>query len=155
MKTTLRSSVLLAAMAVAGCTGRLETALEKLLEARSLSADLLVQLTKSADAGNRAVMAVTNEASNAYAREAEGAMQAVQKDVDALGPILSDLDYSAERTLLEEFGRPFAEYRALNHSILGLAVENTNLKAQRLSFGAGQEARPDRSTSSGPRCSCG
>jgi hypothetical protein len=30
MKTTLRSSVLLAAIAVASCAGRLETALEKL-----------------------------------------------------------------------------------------------------------------------------
>ena len=140
MKTTLRSSALLAMMVGVGCTGRLETALEKLLEARSLSADLLVQLTRSADAGNRAVMAGTDEASNAFAREAEGAMQAVQKDVDTLGPILGELGYSAERTLLEEFRKPFAEYRALNQSILGLAVENTNLKAQRLSFGAGQEA---------------
>ena len=127
-------------MAVAGCTGRLETALGKLLEARSLSADLLVQFTRSADAGNRAVMAGTDEASSAFAREAEDAMQAVQKDVDTLGPILGELGYSAERALLEEFGKPFAEYRTLNQSILGLAVENTNLKAQRLSFGSGQEA---------------
>jgi hypothetical protein len=140
MKATLRSSVLIAAMAVAGCAGPLETALEKLSDARSLSADLLVQFTKSADAGNRAVMAVTDEASNAFAREAEGAMQAVQKDADALGPILGELGYSAERMLLDEFRKSFAEYRALNQSILGLAVESTNLKAQRLSFGAGQEA---------------
>ena len=42
MTTTLRNSVLLAAMAVAGCTGRVETALEQLLEARSLSADMAV-----------------------------------------------------------------------------------------------------------------
>ena len=42
--------------------------------------------------------------------------------------------------MLEEFGRRFAEYRALDRSILELAVENTNLKAQRLSFGPAQEA---------------
>ena len=143
MNTMIRRGVVIAvaAMAAAGCAGRLDTAIEKLLEARALSADLLVQFTRSADAGNRAVMAVTDEASSAFAREAEGAMQAVQQDVDALGPILGELRYSAdERGLLEEFGRRFAEYRTLNQSILGLAVENTNLKAQRLSFGSGQEA---------------
>jgi hypothetical protein len=142
MNTTIRSGVFMAvvATAIAGCTGRFETALEKLSDARSLSADLLVQFTKSADAGNRAVIAVTDEASSTYARESESAMQAVQKDVDTLGPILSELGYSAERTLLEEFGKPLAEYRALNQNILGLAVENTNLKAQRLSFGSGEQA---------------
>ena len=50
------------------------------------------------------------------------------------------LGYSAEARLLEEFGSRFAEYRALDETILGLAVENTNLKAQRLSFGPAQEA---------------
>jgi hypothetical protein len=122
------------------CSGPLETTLGKLLEARSLSADLLVQFTKSADAGNRAVMAGTDDASSAFAGEAEAAMQAVQKDVDALGPILSDLRYSSEREQLEEFGRRFAEYRTLHQSILELSVESTNLKAQRLSFGSGHEA---------------
>jgi len=142
MYTTIRRGVLIsvAALAVASCTGSLETTLAKLLEARALSADLLVQFTRSADAGNRAVMAVTDDASSAFAGEAEAAMQAVQKDVDALGPILSDLRYSSERAQLEEFGRRFGEYRTLNQSILGLAVESTNLKAQRLSFGSGQEA---------------
>ncbi len=42
--------------------------------------------------------------------------------------------------MLDEFGSRFAEYRALDRSILELAVENTNLKAQRLSFGPAQEA---------------
>jgi len=42
--------------------------------------------------------------------------------------------------LLNEFNTAFAEYRALDTTILGLAVENTNLKAQRLSFGSAHEA---------------
>jgi hypothetical protein len=125
---------------MAGCTGRFETALEQLSDARALSAEMLVQFTKSVDAGNRAVMAVTDETSTAYARESASAVQAIQKDVDALGPILSDLGYSPERALLDEFEKPFAEYRALNQNVLGLAVESTNLKAQRLSFGSGQQA---------------
>lgn len=75
-----------------------------------------------------------------FAREAEQATQAVQTDTDALRPILQGLDYSDEARLLEEFSNRFAEYRALDRSILELAVENTNLKAQRISFGPAQEA---------------
>ncbi len=123
-----------------GCIDAPRTVLERLSEARRLTADLLVQFTKAADAANRAVMADTDEASVAFAREAEQATQAVQTDVDALGPILRGLDYSNETHLLEEFGSRFAKYRALDRSILELAVENTNIKAQRLAFGPAQGA---------------
>lgn len=126
------------AMAAAGCD--VNSALERISEARRLSADLLVQFTKAADAANRAVMADTDEASVASAREAEQAKLGVQKDAQALAPILQSLGYAEETGLLEEFGRRFAEYRTLDQTILELAVENTNVKAQRLSFGPAQEA---------------
>lgn len=126
--------------AATGCIDAPETVLERLSESRRLTAELLVQFTKAADAANRGVMADTDEASVAFAREAEQATQAVQRDADALGPILRGLDYSNETRLLEEFGSRFAEYHALDRSILQLAVENTNLKAQRISFGPAQES---------------
>ncbi len=132
--------VAIVALTGAHCASDLRTSLERLSEARRLSGDLLVQFTKAADAGNRAVMADTDAASTAFAGEAAQATQVVQKDVEAMAPILKDLGYSDETRLLEEFGRRFAEYRALDETILGLAVENTNLKAQRLSFGSAREA---------------
>lgn len=138
-----RTGCWIAIVMIGAATGRIDaplTVLERLSEARRLAADLLVQFTKAADAANRAVMADTDEASVAFARESEQATQAVQKDVDALGPILLDLGYSNETRLLEEFRSRFAEYHTLDVSILELAVENTNLKAQRLSFGPAQEA---------------
>jgi hypothetical protein len=122
-----------------GC-GDVNAALEKLSEARQLSADLLVQFTKAADAANRAVMADTDDASVAFAREAGQAKQAVQRDVDALGPMLQGLSYSDETRLLQEFVSRFKAYDALDRRILDLAVENTNLKAQRLAFGPAQDA---------------
>ena len=142
MTATVRATTFIAVVAgvAAGCTGNLETALQRLSEARALSSDLLVQFTKTADAGNRAVMADSDEASMMYAREAEEAMQAVQKDVDALAPILTALRYSDETGLLQDFGRQFGEYRTLSQRILGLAVEKTNLRAQRLSFGPAQQS---------------
>ena len=85
-------------------------------------------------------MADTDEASVTFAREAEQETEAVQRDVDALGPILQGLNFSNETQLLQQFVSRFAEYRALDRRILDLAVENTNLKAQRLSFGPAQEA---------------
>src|SRR6185295_8330602 len=44
---------------------------------------------------------------------------------------------------LEVFKGRFAQYRALDAEILPLAVENTNIKAQRLSFGPAQQAVND------------
>jgi hypothetical protein len=126
------------ALAATGCG--VNGAIEQLSEARRLSADLLVQFTKASDAGNRAVMADTDEGSVAFVREAELGQQAIQKDTDALKRILQGLGYVEEARLLDEFSSRFAEYRALDRTILGLAVENTNLKAQRLSFGPAQEA---------------
>ena len=109
-------------------------------QARQQSADLQVQFTKAADAANRAVMADTDDASIAFAHEAEQAKQAVQRDVAALGPMLQSLHYSDEAQALQEFVSRFAAYDALDRQILDFAVENTNLKAQRLSFGPAQDA---------------
>ncbi len=124
--------------AVGGCNEK--PPLERLTQARQASAELLVQFTKAADASNKAVMADTDEASVAFAREAEQAKQALQTNIDTLRPILESLDYSDESRLLQQFVTRFAEYRELDRRILDLAVENTNLKAQRLSFGPAQEA---------------
>ena len=139
MVRKILAAVLLAA-AAAGCIQSPETALQQLMDSRRLSADLLVQFTKANDASNRAVMADTDETSVGFAREAEQALQAIQTNVKALTPILTDLGYSTETGLLADFNTRFAEYQALDKTILQLAVENTNLKAQRMSFGPAQEA---------------
>jgi hypothetical protein len=131
---------LAAAYTAAACAAPADAPLRRLLEANTLAADLLVQFTHTADAGNRAVMADTDETSVAFAREADQATQAVQKDSAALRPVLTALKYSDELRLLDEFDTRFAEYRTLDRNVLDLAVENTNLKAQRLSFGAALDA---------------
>jgi len=138
------------AFAFAGCSGNLTISLEQLLEARRLSADLLVQFTRVVESGNRAVMASTDDDSSAFVREADQASQTVQKDVDALKPLLAGLGYSDETRLLEEFQQRFSAYHALDRDILGLAVENTNLKAQHLSYGSAQQAADAFSEALGP-----
>ena len=89
-------------MLAAGCD--VNRALEQLSQARHLAADLQVRFSKAADASNRAVMADTDEASVAFAREAEEAKAAIPRDAAALQPLLQTLGYSDEARLLEEFG---------------------------------------------------
>jgi hypothetical protein len=131
---------LCATMLAASVACGTSTAFDQLSEARRLSAELLIQFTKAADAANRAVMADTDEASIAFAKEADSSKTAVQTEVDRLRPLLQQLKYTDEDRLVQEFVGRFAEYRELDRKILELAVENTNLKAQRLSFGAAQDA---------------
>jgi hypothetical protein len=123
----------------AGCSDR-GAVLTEQIDAMRLASDLRVQFTKAADAGNRAVMADTDAASEAAAREAQQATEAAKQDVERLQPILKSLGYSNELRSLDRFIGRFDEFRKLDAEILPLAVENTNLKAQRLSFGAAQEA---------------
>jgi hypothetical protein len=85
-------------------------------------------------------MADTDEASASAADEARQALRAVERDVEQLHPLLTSLGYADELTFLNTFGQRLAEYRALDDEILPLAVENSNLKAQQLSFGAAREA---------------
>ena len=127
-------------LASAGCRHDPGAAFTELSEARRLTADLRVAFVKASDASNRAVMADTDEASLAFAHEAEQATESVESDVAALAPHLRSLEYPTEVQALTSFTDGFAEYRKLDRVILELAVENTNLKAQRLSFGPAREA---------------
>jgi hypothetical protein len=60
--------------------------------------------------------------------------------VASLGPSLKGLGLEHETELLAEFGKRLALYREVDRRVLELAVENTNLKASRLSFGPVAEA---------------
>src|SRR3954463_1372957 len=122
------------AIAAAGCTAP-ATSLQRLAQATRVAADLRVQFTKEGDAANRAVMADTDEASVRFKRDAQQALGAAQMDSATLRPLLMGLGSEAELQLLDQFDRSFATYRDLDAKILDLAVKNTNLKAQQLSFG--------------------
>jgi hypothetical protein len=128
-----------AALLAAGCAN-VPAVLTQQVEARRLASELSVQFSRGADAGNRAVMADTDELSAAAAREAQQARQSVDEAVARLRSLLTLLSYSQEQRQLDAFTARFEEYRTLDEEILSLAVENTNLKAQRLSFGASREA---------------
>ena len=133
-------SMVIAVLASAACGDGSTLVLNQQAEAHRLASHLHVQFTRAAEASNRAVMADTDDTSRAAAREAEQTTRAVQRDIDALRPILNNLAYRDEIGQLDAFATRFAQYQALDADILPLAVENTNIKAQRLSFGPASEA---------------
>ncbi len=85
-------------------------------------------------------MATSDEASVAFAREAEQKLQAVEQDVTALSSGARSLGLTDEIQILERFNKQLADYRAVDKEVLALAVENTNLKAQQLAFGSERQA---------------
>lgn len=132
--------MLVTAAATLSCSSQPSLVLTDQVEARRLGSDIRVQFTMAADAANRAVMADTDEASKAAAQEAVQSREQVERDVNALEPLLKGLGYTTDLQSLDEFKKQFADYKKLSDETLTLAVENTNLKAQRLSFTAAQAA---------------
>jgi hypothetical protein len=121
-----------------GCQGG-RSFFTQVADSHRLAGELRIQFNQAADASNRAVMADTDETSIAFAHDAEKALQIVDSDVEALMPLLRSLGFAKEIQSLEDFAKHFAKYRELDHTILTLAVENTNLKAQGLAFGPARE----------------
>jgi hypothetical protein len=130
--------LLLAVLLASACRG--SSPLSDLQRARALTADLRLQLDKAEKASSRAVMADTDEASVAFVKEAQEATAAASKDLGQLGPLLKELRYSRESEALAAFQGHWSKFQKLEQDILGLAAENTNLKAQRLSFGPARDA---------------
>jgi hypothetical protein len=128
-----------AVLAVHACVDG-STVLARLIEARDVASGLHVEFTKASDAANRAVMSESDEAAAAAVEESKRARQLVERNTERLQTILASLKFDQELRYLEEFKAGFDEYRRLDDEVLSLATENSNIKAQRLSFGPSREA---------------
>jgi hypothetical protein len=114
--------------------------LTRLIEARRSASTLRAAILAANEAANRAVLATSEDESAKAARESFAAAHDADEIVGQLEPLLESLGYRTELDSLGRIKSLWAEYKQLDSEVLGLAVENTNLKAQRLSFGDGQEA---------------
>lgn len=99
-----------------------------------------MQFAKVDKATTQAVMADTDEASAAFATDARLAAASVVTDLGELEPLLQLLRYTREQQTLKNFADHWRKYQDIDRQVLALAVENTNLKAQRLAFGPAREA---------------
>src|SRR5579862_6325073 len=93
------NGILCAALALSfgaiACRGGAAPAYTQLVEARRLADDLRVELAKTSNASDRAVMADTDQESIAFAQEAEKATGAVALDAASLAARLQSLGYPA------------------------------------------------------------
>lgn len=94
-------------------------------------ADMRADLYAAAEAEKSAVLADTDQASVKFARQARASVDKVAAGIKALQGLG---DAAPELDLAKRFEEAFAEYRKVDEEVLGLAVQNTNLKAFALSF---------------------
>jgi len=111
-----------------------ERSVQKLQLIQTMTRDLLA----SAEAEKSAVMAETDEASHAFAEQSTQAAQNVEKARRTLDPLLGGNPQEAH--LFREFNQCWERLRAIDREVLSLAVQNTNLKALRLSLVPSAEA---------------
>ena len=111
-----------------------ERSVQKLQLIQAMSRDLLA----AAEAEKSAVMAETDEASQAFAEQSIQASQNVEKARRELAPLLEGKRQEAH--LFQEFSHCWDKLQEIDREVLSLAVQNTNLKALRLSFVPAAEA---------------
>lgn len=95
-------------------------------------ADMRADLYAAAEAEKSAVLADTDQTSVGFANQARAS---VEKVATGLKSFQGLADAAQEQGLAKRFEEAFAEYRKVDEEVLGLAVQNTNLKAFALSFG--------------------
>lgn len=140
------SALCMAAVAIVSATTACSNGhlvLQDQMEARHAATELRAEFARANEAGNRAVMADTEDASKTAAAEATQATTALEQGVAKLTPLLQTLNYTSEQAMLTEFSKEFGEFKTLDAEILSLAVENTNIKAQQLARTEGQQAADD------------
>jgi hypothetical protein len=134
--------ILLAATLVlaTGCDRAPKAALIQVGEAQELAADLRVQLHRSAGSVQQAIMADTDESSAAFVSDAREAVATLDADLARIEPIVSQIGSPDEVRLVQDAKSARDRLREIDRTLLELASENTNAKAQRLAFGPAREA---------------
>jgi hypothetical protein len=97
-------------------------------------------LSSASEAEKSAVMATTDQESQAFADQSRAASTVVERTRDDLGKLLEASGTREERDLLSEFSLALAECQHIDRELLDLAVKNTNLKAYDLTFGPAANA---------------
>jgi hypothetical protein len=119
-------------------TNWLQSSWEKFAQQLQMIQTISRNLLASVEAEKSAVMADTDEASQAFAAQSVQAAQQVEKARHDLALLLGNNNQEAH--LFREFSRCWEQLQEIDREVLALAVQNTNLKALRLSFVPAAEA---------------
>ena len=106
-------------------------------ETKFIKVDLLstmrIHLLEAIEAEKNAVLATTDEASEAFAAQARQAADSVENSRKEIESIIQQEQLPQETEMINEFNSCWSQYRKLDETILDLAIQNTNLKAQKIS----------------------
>jgi hypothetical protein len=118
----------------------LRTALEDLARRGQLVSDIQVHLLATTDAQKAAVMADTDRTSQDFADEARKEAAVVETKRGELGKLILAANRPGEVKPFGELSACWKRYQQVDDLVLDLAVQNTNQKAQRLSFAPATDA---------------
>jgi hypothetical protein len=106
-------------------------------ETKSIEGDLLssmrIHLLETIESEKNAVMAITDKESEAFATQARQAADSVEKNRKEIESIIHQDELPQEAGMINEFNICWSQFKKLDETILNLAVQNTNLKAQKIS----------------------
>jgi len=106
-------------------------------ETKFIKVDLLstmrIHLLEAIEAEKNAVLAITDEASEAFAAQSRQAADGVENSRKKIESIIYQEKLPQETEMINEFNSCWSHYKKLNETILDLAIQNTNLKAQKIS----------------------
>jgi hypothetical protein len=91
-------------------------------------------LASASEAEKSAVLAASDQASQANADQARTATTEVEKERVELADLLAN-GTPEEKESFEQFSKRFLDFQRVDGELLALAVKNTNLKAYNLAFG--------------------
>jgi len=91
-------------------------------------------LASASEAEKSAVLAPSDQASQANADQARAATAQVEKERMELADLLAN-GTPQEKESFEQFSKHFLDFQRVDGELLALAVKNTNLKAYNLAFG--------------------
>jgi hypothetical protein len=123
-----------------GQDARYETVLSNTAKVIEIVSRMRINLLKSTDMEKGAVMAVTDEESQAFAEQSRKSADAVERDYLELKGLIDAAKINKEMMLLKEFIDNWNNIRVIDSELLSLAVENTNIKAANLSYTAAAQA---------------
>ncbi len=134
--TLLLSALALYFSRFSGQDARYETVISNTSKIVEIVSRMRINLLKSTDLEKGAVMAITDEESQALAEQSRKSADAVERDYRELKGLIDAAGIDKEMKLLKEFSDNWTISRVIDKELLSLAVENTNIKAANLSYTA-------------------
>jgi hypothetical protein len=104
-----------------------------------------LDLVSASEAEKSAVLAISDQESQAFADQARSRAAAVERERRELEALVNQGGSQAEKDLLAEFAKRFSEFQRIDEELLSLAVRNTNREAYALSFGPAAAALDEMS----------